>query len=243
MHHHAPLLPPGDGDLIAHAIALLLMGLAGSFTHCVAMCGPFVMAQVTAGLEIASGRGYGILQRLRGAALIPYHLGRMTTYTALGAASAGVIEFVGSFAGFRALAAIMLVLAALAMIAQAVGRSVPLLDRLFSGQAPMFMPRLARGLLERPTGWRGYALGVALGFLPCGLLYAAVAAASGAGSAMRGALVMAAFALGTTPGLLGVGWAGLLFGRRWLRVTAMAAPILSLIGTVLLLAMAWRLVT
>ncbi len=243
MHHHAPLLPPGDGDLIAHAIALLLMGLAGSFTHCVAMCGPFVMAQVSAGLEIASGRGYGVLQRLRGAALIPYHLGRMTTYTALGAGSAAMIEFVGNVAGFRALAAIMLVLAAVAMIAQAVGRSIPLLDRLFAGQAPMFLPRLARGLLERPTGWRGYALGVALGFLPCGLLYAAVTAASGAGSAARGALVMAAFAFGTTPGLLGVGWAGLLFGRRWLRFTTKAAPVLLLISATMLLAMTWRFVT
>jgi len=243
MHHHAPLLPPGDGDLLAHAIALLLMGLAGSFTHCVAMCGPFVMAQMTASLDAAFGRGYGVMHRLRGAALIPYHLGRMTTYTALGAGSAGVIEFVGNVAGFRALAAIMLVIAALAMIAQAVGRSIPLLDRLFAGQAPMFMPRLARGLLERPTGWRGYALGVALGFLPCGLLYAALAAASGAGNATRGALVMAAFALGTTPGLLGVGWAGLLFGRRWLRVSAMFAPVLLLIGATMLLAMAWRFVT
>lgn len=243
MHHHAPLLPTGDGDLVAHAIALLLMGLAGSFTHCVAMCGPFVLAQVTAGLDVASGRGYGIMHRLRGAALIPYHLGRMTTYTALGAGSAGIIEFVGNIAGFRALAAIMLVFAAIAMIAQAVGRSIPLLDRLFTGQAPMFVPRLARGLLERPTGLRGYALGVALGFLPCGLLYAAVAAASGAGNASRGALVMAAFALGTTPGLLGVGWAGLLFGRGWLRVSAMAAPVLLLIGATMLLAMAWRIVT
>ena len=48
---------------------------------------------------------------------------------------------------------------------------------------------------------------------------------------------MAAFALGTTPGLLGVGWAGLLFGRGWLRVSAMAAPVLLLIGATMLLVM------
>ena len=43
-----------------------------------------------------------------------------------------------------------------------------------------------------PSGWRHYALGVALGFLPCGLLYGALAAAAAAGAAVSGAFAMIA---------------------------------------------------
>lgn len=244
MHAHAFPAAPGTGDLATLLVALLLMGLAGSFTHCVGMCGPFVIAQVTAGLEQDGARGsYGTLQRLRGAALLPYHLGRMTTYTALGAASAGVLGFVANSAGFRALAAVVLALAALAMIAQALGRSLPLVDRLLPRAAGVPGGERLSGLFTRPRGWRGYLLGVALGFIPCGMLYAAIAAASAAGSVSGGALAMLAFAIGTVPGLLGVGWAGLLFGRGWQRISAVLAPIMMLASAVLLLAMALRIVT
>lgn len=244
MHGHAPFQAAAGGDLAALVVALLVMGLAGSFTHCVGMCGPFVIAQVTAGLEASDApQGYGTLQRLRGAALLPYHLGRMTTYTALGAASAGVLGFVANNAGFRAIAAILLVLASLAMIAQALGRSLPLVDRLLPSSAGVPGGARLSGLFAQPRGWRGYALGVALGFIPCGMLYAAVAASSAAGSVAGGALAMLAFALGTVPGLLGVGWAGLLFGRGWQRVSAVLAPAMMLLSAVLLLGMALRIVT
>jgi uncharacterized protein len=244
MHAHAPFLVAGSGDLATLVVALLLMGLAGSFTHCVGMCGPFVIAQVTAGLEASGAQaGYGTLQRLRGAALLPYHLGRMTTYTAMGAASAGVLGFVANSAGFRALAAIALALAALAMVAQAVGRSLPFVDRLLPRGSGLPGGAQLRGLFARPQGWRGYALGVALGFIPCGMLYAAIAAASASGSVAGGAIAMFAFALGTVPGLVGVGWAGLLFGRSWQRIAAVLAPAMMLASAVLLLAMALRTVT
>lgn len=242
MHAHAPLAAAG-GDLLALVVALFLMGLAGSFTHCVGMCGPFVIAQVTAGLEASGAAGYGTLQRLRGAALLPYHLGRATTYVALGAVSAGIVGFVANHAGFRAIAAILLALAALAMIAQAVGRSLPLVDRLLPRGAALPAVTQVKALLARPQGWRGYALGVALGFIPCGMLYAAIAAASVAGSVAGGATAMLAFALGTAPGLLGVGWAGLLFGRSWQRVASVLGPAMMLVSAVMLLAMAFRIVS
>lgn len=242
MHMHVPL-PAAGGDLPALVLALFLMGLAGSFTHCVGMCGPFVIAQVTAGLEARGAAGYGTLQRLRGAALVPYHLGRMTTYVALGAASATLLGFVANHPGFRAVAALMLGLAALAMIAQAVGRSLPLVDRMLPRGGGLPGASRVKRLLARPQGWRGYLLGVALGFIPCGMLYAAIAAASAAGGMAGGAAAMLGFALGTTPGLLGVGWAGLLFGRRWQRVAAVLAPAMMLVSAAMLLAMALRIVT
>ena len=59
-----------------------------------------------------------------------------------------------------------------------------------------------------------YALGMVLGFLPCGLVYGALAAAAGTGSIADGAAAMAAFGLGTAPALLAVGWGGLIVRRR-----------------------------
>src|SRR4030095_7428592 len=63
--------------------SLLLAGLAGSVVHCVGMCGPFVLGQVMADLDHGPS-AYGEWRRLCGAALLPYHLGRLTTYAALG---------------------------------------------------------------------------------------------------------------------------------------------------------------
>ncbi|MBL8696845.1 MAG: sulfite exporter TauE/SafE family protein [Alphaproteobacteria bacterium] len=240
--HHGLALDTGGSGLAALLLAMLMAGLGGGLTHCVGMCGPFVMAQVTSALDRDGASGYGMLQRLSGAALVPYHLGRTTTYVGLGALSASVVGFVGNLAGLRVIAAFLLALAAIAMVAQALGRGLPALGRLSGRAGAALVPAIARPLLARPTGWRGYALGVALGFLPCGILYAALAAAAGSQDPLRGALMMAAFALGTAPGLVGVGWAGLLFGRRWARITAIATPLLLLASAALLLAMAWRLV-
>ena len=48
------------------------------------------------------------------------------------------------------------------------------------------------------------------GWLPCGLVYSALATALSSGSATRGGLVMLAFGLGTLPNLL---LAGIVFAR------------------------------
>ena len=54
------------------------------------------------------------------------------------------------------------------------------------------------------------ALGVGLlwGFLPCGLVYSALATAFAFGSGIHGGALMAAFALGTLPNLMLAGWVG-----------------------------------
>jgi hypothetical protein len=57
--------------------------------QCVGMCRPFAPAQVVSGSERTTGP-YGEWHRLAGAALVPYHLGRLTIYTALGAVVSGV---------------------------------------------------------------------------------------------------------------------------------------------------------
>src|SRR5690606_11451397 len=95
-------------------------------------------------------------------------------------------------------------------------------------------------LLGDPRGARGYALGVALGFLPCGLLYGALAAAAGTGSAAGGAAATAAFVAGTAVPLVGLGWLGSFFGRRWAGPLRRAAPVLFLVNAAFLAWIAWR---
>lgn len=225
----------GAGGLAALMGALFVAGLAGGATHCAGMCGPFVVAQVAARL----GAGPGI-SRLSGGALVPYHLGRMATYAGLGAA-AGLLSGVAIHgAGLRWLAAVLLVAAALLMLAQALGHLGTLLPG--AGAAPGALARIAAPLLADPRGLRGFALGLALGFLPCGLLWGAIAASAAAGSALGGGLAMAAFALGTVPALLGVGFLGAFFGRRFGPALRLAGAPLALINAAIMVTLAVRVV-
>lgn len=231
-----------DGGLL---VALLTAGLVGGSTHCAGMCGPFVLAQVTARLEQVPASRMSEFHRLAGAAVLPYHLGRGTTYTLIGAAAAAVTGHVGALPGLKWLSVALLAFAALFFLGYAVkGLTawVPKLDGVVQRWWGDRVSRLARPLFGNPTGWRGYGLGLALGFIPCGLLYGAVAVAAASGSALTGALGMAAFALGTLPSLLAVGFAGHLAGRTWRSAVARAAPVIMVVNAGVLGWMAIRMI-
>jgi uncharacterized protein len=65
-----------------------------------------------------------------------------------------------------------------------------------------------------PSVLRGALLGLTSAILPCGWLYAFVTAATGQGAPGAGALVMAAFWLGTLPMLVGLGGLVSLLGSK-----------------------------
>jgi sulfite exporter TauE/SafE len=208
---------------------LFLTGLIGSLTHCSGMCGPFVLSQVSARLEAVPAARLSEWHRLTGAALIPYHLGRATTYALLGALTASVLGRVGGGGGhFRWIAATFLGLAALMLLSMA----VPGLKALFGIAAPVEswwggrVARLARPLFRNPVGLRGWALGVALGFIPCGLLYAALTTAAATGDPLAGALGMLAFVAGTIPALIVVGVIGHAAMGWWRAALLRWAPLL-----------------
>jgi sulfite exporter TauE/SafE len=222
------LLCFGDPDQAARIAryglpaSLFLIGLAGSLIHCLGMCGPFVLGQVAARSE--GSRSYGELQRLSQGALLPYHLGRMTTYAALGAV-AGVLG-AGIFASpaIRWAAALLTLLAALGLAAQLFPKLAIFLPS-YRFMAPLtdWVTRRAAGMVGRGNFglWR---FGVMLGFLPCGFLWGALAIAAASGSAARGLSAMAAFALGTMPALVGLGWGGAMLASRtpvWVRRLAL----------------------
>jgi sulfite exporter TauE/SafE len=229
----AALCQPGTAEL-ALLPGLLLAGLAGSAMHCAPMCGPFVLGQVSDRLARVPVARLCEASRLRAALLLPYHAGRLTTYAALGAA-AGVL---GSLPARGPVAGVLLLLAALMFLVHAGGRVarplrnvVPRLDR-----APPALARIigkAAHRIDRTHWTGGLTLGLALGLLPCGFLYAALAVAAASGGGSFGALAMLAFGAGTVPSLVAVGLAG----RGLHRIVAAIAPALMLCNAALLAAM------
>jgi len=230
----------GQGSLL---VSLFLLGLVGGVTHCAGMCGPFVLSQVAARLEGTSAARMNEWSRLQGALVLPYHLGRATSYGLLGGAGALLAGTLEQEGGLHWLSAGLLLLAALFMLAMA----IPALKRLLGspgGTGETWWSRrvgtLARPLFEAPTGWRGYLLGVMLGFIPCGLLYGALAAASATGGLVNGVFGMLAFAAGTVPTLVAVGLVGHMAGQRWRATLLRWAPLLLILNAGVLTLLAWR---
>lgn len=118
---------------------------------------------------------------------VGYQLARIGSYTAVGAL-AGTLPFAPNGAWVPG------VLGAALILHACFGERVLAVP----GLARCARPVLARAM-RLPTAVRGAALGLLTPLLPCGLLYAAVAAAAVSGSAAAGMLTMLGFALGTAP--------------------------------------------
>lgn len=239
---HCRAVAVEHGGLLA---SLFLAGLLGSVTHCAGMCGPFVLAQTVARLEAMPLGQMSEMRRLAGAALLPYHLGRATTYAALGAAAGALAAGAIAVTGLRWLSALLLALAALFFLGYALNtlgwlRPRRWQQRTSEGTWARRIGRLALPLFARPVGWRGYLLGVALGLLPCGLLYGALAAAAATGQPLAAAFAMLAFTAGTVPALLAVAAAGHVAGQRFRAAALQLAPALMLVNAATLSYLAWR---
>jgi sulfite exporter TauE/SafE len=182
----------------------------------------------------------GELTRLVGAAALPYHLGRLVTYAGLGAIAGGIGGLFGGHNWFTWIAAGLLALAGLSFLGYALGSFGLGLPGL--GGIGRRLADIAGPLFARPIGWRGFALGLALGFLPCGLIYAALAAAAASGGALSGALLTGAFALGTVPGLIAVGVLGHLAIARFRAPARRIGAVLMVVNAAVLLWFAGDLV-
>ncbi|HXV23493.1 MAG TPA: sulfite exporter TauE/SafE family protein [Alphaproteobacteria bacterium] len=239
---HAAHLPISTIETAGALVgALFVAGLAGGAAHCAGMCGPFVLAQAAGRLASVPAERFGPLTRLRGALLLPYHLGRTVTYAALGAIGATLVGGLAELPLLSRLQTGLLTLAALLMLAAALEKTGFALPRVPLGRFD-WPARIAASLLSRPNGpIGGFAFGVALGFLPCGFLYGALTAASASGDPVVGAAAMAGFALGTAPALFAVALLGEAAGRRWRRLALRIAPAAFAANAVLLAWTAWRL--
>ncbi|MBL8709310.1 MAG: sulfite exporter TauE/SafE family protein [Rhodospirillaceae bacterium] len=236
---HCQTLAVANGPIF---LALFLAGLVGSASHCVGMCGPFVLAQTAermSALRLGDGAIRHELRRLDAALATPYQLGRATTYVLLGALLATPFGLVAQSTGWPYLAPVLLAVAALLFAWQAMRG----MEWGVAGAARLPDYRIAevtRSLLRTPFGWRGYVLGLLLGFLPCGLLYGALAAAAATADPLAAAFGMFGFVLGTVPALLTVGYLGGVAATRWRPLARRAMPFVAGFNAVILLVMSVR---
>ncbi len=188
--------------------AVFLMGLVGGATHCLGMCGPFVLSRalrVAATLDVG-----GSWSRLRASLLPGYHLGRAVTYASFGALAGGAAEGFAQATELGWPRAVFVGVAALLLILGAIGGP----GRLHLPGTGQLAARI--GHLVPAPGFAGdLVMGIGLGFLPCGLVLAALTASVSAGSVIEGALAMASFALGTALPLSLLSGAGAVAARRW----------------------------
>ena len=199
----------------------LMLGLLGGFGHCVGMCSPFVLFVSRRYAPPGGGRSAAL------AAQSWYTAGRVVTYAMLGAAAGalgGVVELAGGLIGLQRAASLVAGGVPVIWALVALSDLVPRLDtggNLFS--------RVAGALKGRVPG-HPFAIGLFLGFLPCGLLYSALIAAAARSGALEGAAALALFGLGTAPALLGVSVADELLARNRAFVNRLSQVFLLVMG-------------
>jgi sulfite exporter TauE/SafE len=201
---------------------VFLLGLVSSL-HCVQMCGPIVLA-----FSLPLSRPQALRAHLQ------YNAGRILTYALLGAVAGALGSGIGMLGRLAGLASGARVFAGSAMIVAGV-LMVGLLpaSTLVTIQNPKRFSQFIGQRLLAPKG--KFTLGLTLGFLPCGLIYAALLKAIDSGSALAGAATMLAFGLGTAVALLTLGAASSFFRfPRWSH--RLAAVSMMLAGALLV----WR---
>jgi len=196
--------------------SLFLLGLASGI-HCIGMCGGFVAA--VAGRRVIPIRA---VQAPRWPRLALFNAGRITSYAVAGAA-AGALG--GAFTGLVGTQEVLYVVVNLLLIA--VGLHLAGATRVLAPLEAMGAPlwRRLQPHASHAMGGGPYVAGLFWGWLPCGLVYTALAAAAFAGSAPGGALAMASYGLGTLPWLMA---AGLAFGWVQKKIVRSATGVLVL---------------
>ena len=199
-----------DGYLQLTVIAAFLAGLSGGL-HCAAMCGPLI--------GIACGpcrRGH---ERSWLAQSLAYNAGRIASYVAAGTIAASLGAAGLALRGVPATQhAVLLVMSvSLILMAAYVAGLAPFVRAVERAGAAAWRhigPR-ARRFLPADTPARAFGLGLVFGWLPCGLVYVTLVAALATADPWQGALVMAAFGLGTLPNVLAI--------SAWFRAVSEAA--------------------
>jgi sulfite exporter TauE/SafE len=184
-------------------LVALLMGLFSAL-HCLGMCGS-IIGSLTLSLKREI--------REQKALLVPfvfsYNLGRITSYS-LGGMLAGLAEHVlslpfGEGHGHR----ILQILSALIMAGAGlhIGGWFPRFAYIEKAGATVWhrIEPYGRRLIPVETLPQAFVFGMVWGWLPCGLVYAALTLAATAGDVVRSTFTMLAFGLGTMPAVMGVG--------------------------------------
>lgn len=187
----------------ASYFAAFTMGLFSSL-HCIGMCGS-IISTLTLSLKPEI--------RNKKSTLFPYvlnyNIGRITSYSLAGllAGLAGnllTLPF-GTDYGYR----ILQLLSAAFMIGAGfyIAGWFPRFAYIEKTGSKLWrlLEPYGRKLIPVTTRLHAYLFGMIWGWLPCGLVYAALALAATTGDVLRSGITMFAFGLGTLPSVMGVG--------------------------------------
>ena len=203
-------------------VSAFLVGLLGS-VHCLGMCGGIVGA-LTLGLHEDIRRSPARLFPY----LLAYNTGRIASYAVAGALvgflSAQILH-IAPPAQARLAAKIITggFMIALGLYLAGWWPGLTALERL-GGKLWIRIEPFGRRFLPVNNPLKALALGIVWGWLPCGLVYSALALSLAVGDAAQGALLMLAFGLGTLPMLFTMGaaarWLGSVVRLVWVRRAA-----------------------
>ncbi len=177
-----------------------LIGLAGSL-HCIGMCGPIAIALPTGTSPLpayVTGR-------------VLYNIGRTITYSLMGLACGfvGKTILVAGYQRWLSIALGVLILLAVFLPSK---YAVKLTGAGWHSQQVGRLKKVWRHFFSKSTVGSLFVIGVLNGFLPCGLVYVALAGSLATGAPFEGAAYMAMFGLGTLPVMLAMSLFGTMIG-------------------------------
>lgn len=185
-----------------------MLVVTGFFTsiHCISMCGAINLS--------AAGKSGGLSRPLL------YNLGRVISYTVIGMI-AGFLGKVISFSSY--LSGAIIILAAIVMLLMSLGM-LGIID---------FRVKFFKHYCMRSRN--SFLIGLLNGLMPCGPLQAMQLYALSTGSALKGALSMFLFAVGTVPLMFAVGaMTSLVNGKAKIWINKVAATLILILSAVML---------
>lgn len=190
-------------EYVSMLVPAFLMGLLGS-VHCFGMCGGIVGA-LTMGLPADLRQSPKQLIPY----LLTYNFGRIASYAIaglligfLGGQFAQVLPMDSPHAIAKWFTAIFLII--LGLYIGSWWQALSVLEKWGSHLWRKIEP-LGKRFLPVRHPIQALGLGLVWGWLPCGLVYSALALALTSGSALNGGILMFSFGLGTLPMLLAIG--------------------------------------
>jgi uncharacterized protein len=175
----------------------LVWGLVMGFSHCIGMCGIFIL-----GVNTDCRTTTQVVKKQA-----MFQTGRLISFAVIGTAVGAIGSLAGFASHYKGIQAWAGLAAGTILAALSIGQIglVPALrlpEPDVLGLGGGWGRRIYARTLRSRQWWQPFVLGIFVGFLPCGLTYTAAIAAAGTLNAGRAALVMVVFCLSTMPGLV-----------------------------------------
>jgi sulfite exporter TauE/SafE len=193
-----------EGGILAFSLTMFLTGLTSSFTHCIMMCGPIAMTQMSMRLMHLPKEKMNEWSRMQCAFAIPYYLGKATTYSLLVALMMSLNQAFYDIYTYRVLAGTVFIITGMLFMYSGMNHNFSFIQiKLpFKRYFDKLISTANRKLSLTPYGIKGFILGMVLGMMPCGIVYAAaLTIVANTINVLVAMVVMFIFGIATIPGL------------------------------------------